>query len=394
MKQISISSKGLHYGIDVEGLFWVKNNILTRDMVRQSRDEEIVADMLGFALFPARSPSSSEVLDQFFGLGERGDDNKRYEEIETAVKKHGGAAIERRFLETYDAIRRVLDSSGQTFAQLMSKEKRTARMLRYFQVVFLAFYTLINDDKKEMQNVAAVAKALDGIGDSLKIAEGGNWAAVERSKSVDQVRGLISRGFKKRKATDPARNEWLTEFENLLMQSRTENSLYDFKQGTLVLDGSNREDPNIVSDIAKTLAAMANHGPGAQGYVLLGVADKKSTADRIQALMGVHAREVNGFFVFGVDHEAALVRGGMDRFLQSIIDRFAKEPMTPAVRDQILRDLQLVQYHDRSIVLFRVAAGAVPTTYGDLFMERHGPNNATLAGSSVVALFERFKGAS
>ena len=52
MKEISITNTGLDYGINVEELFWVKNNIITKENVRESKDEEIIADLLSAIAFP------------------------------------------------------------------------------------------------------------------------------------------------------------------------------------------------------------------------------------------------------------------------------------------------------------------------------------------------------
>ena len=46
MKTVSITNRDLPYGIKVEDVFWVKNGILTKEQVRESRDEEILSDNL------------------------------------------------------------------------------------------------------------------------------------------------------------------------------------------------------------------------------------------------------------------------------------------------------------------------------------------------------------
>ncbi|MBB1241436.1 DUF262 domain-containing protein, partial [Klebsiella pneumoniae] len=42
MKKISITNKELEYGIDVDEMFWIRQGVLTKEQVRESRDEEIV----------------------------------------------------------------------------------------------------------------------------------------------------------------------------------------------------------------------------------------------------------------------------------------------------------------------------------------------------------------
>lgn len=63
IKKISITNRELmSYGIEVDDIFWVANNILTKDMVRQSRDEEIVADMVAHMCLDDMQPSRKEVI--------------------------------------------------------------------------------------------------------------------------------------------------------------------------------------------------------------------------------------------------------------------------------------------------------------------------------------------
>jgi Protein of unknown function DUF262 len=48
MQAISITNRELDYGIDVDKMFWVSQGILSRENVRQSKDEELVADMVAY----------------------------------------------------------------------------------------------------------------------------------------------------------------------------------------------------------------------------------------------------------------------------------------------------------------------------------------------------------
>ena len=92
MKQISITSKELSYGLNVDSIFWVQNNILTREYIRQSPDEELIADMLGYVLLTPKVSSSAEIIDEFFGYSPNGAKQARRDEIEAAVNKIGSDA--------------------------------------------------------------------------------------------------------------------------------------------------------------------------------------------------------------------------------------------------------------------------------------------------------------
>lgn len=58
MGRISITNRDLHYGISVDALLWVKQGILTRDQVRESRDEEVVLDLLADLLLDSMAPTA------------------------------------------------------------------------------------------------------------------------------------------------------------------------------------------------------------------------------------------------------------------------------------------------------------------------------------------------
>ena len=68
MKKISIVSKELSYGIDVEEVFWIRQGILTKEQTRESRDEELIADILAYMLLETKPSSRSEFLDDYFGV--------------------------------------------------------------------------------------------------------------------------------------------------------------------------------------------------------------------------------------------------------------------------------------------------------------------------------------
>ena len=95
-----------------------------------------------------------------------------------------------------------------------------------------------------------------------------------------------------------------TQFENILVQSFTEQTLYDFKQGVFTLAQRPEFDEEAFGKVVRTLTAIANLGPQAVGYVILGVADKASDAEAVKNIYGVVATKFNRFLITGVEHEA------------------------------------------------------------------------------------------
>lgn len=389
MRDISITSKSLDYGITVDSIFWVEQGILTRENVRQSRDEELIADLLGYVLLNPKPSSSSDVLDEIFGFSPDGSPSPKREDIENAIKKVGAEQLMKGFTATHEVLRAVINRSGKRFNHLMFKEAG-GRVPRYYQSVFLAVHDLVVNDGMVLKDEAKAAGLLDGAGANIEVGDGGGrWSAADREKNANAIKGIIRPAFAKRGAKDPVLSSWVTELENLLMQSSTEQSLYDFKQGFMNLDGSGAFDDAAFKKVFKTLAAMANHGPGATGYIIVGVADSKPTADRLAKLYGIKPTLYNKFRITGIEHEAKGAKGP-DGYLQVVIQKLAASGITKSVKDQIKRDVRLMSYFDKSLLILEVKADKVPCAFDGKYYERHGPNVAEVTQDQYPALFGRF----
>lgn len=394
MKQISITNRDLPYGIDVGKMFWVENKILTGDQVRESRDEELIADVLGYVLLDPKPPSRTDVLNEYYSDFRTEDGKERYEQIERSVQKHTETSLIARYMRIHDELREILTQSGKPFNQLMFPSAGS-RVPRYFQVVFLALYDLIVLEGNRVYAPQQLVEKLDGIGEKhIQISEGGKWAATERENNVAAVKGIIKSAFRKAKETDPAIDSWVTEFENILTQSSTENNLYEWKQGLHRIVSPYEYDKDVVSQIAKTLSAMANRGPGTNGYVMIGVTDDLRTADQIKREHKIEAKKFRHFSIFGIDHEAKIAsyRKGLDSYFQHVQQEIKNQPLTVAYRDKILSDMRLFQYFDRHIVLLKVTAIDEPCAFNDEYYQRSGSNADKFEGEGLKQLFKRFYG--
>lgn len=148
MKEISITNNQLPYGISADDLFWVEQNIITKEMVRDSRDEEIVADSLASIVlsdddYPS---SSSETIDEYYGFKE----GSRTTSVEHNINKIGADRLKHEFLQTYDEVRRILSLAGKNFQTLVFQNP-AQRLPRYFEIIFLSFHKLLFKENKEIR---------------------------------------------------------------------------------------------------------------------------------------------------------------------------------------------------------------------------------------------------
>ncbi|CAM5432102.1 hypothetical protein SBADM41S_05267 [Streptomyces badius] len=100
MPQLSISDKNLNYGVSVENIYWVSQNILRREDVRQSLDEQVILDILIDCLIEPLENSSTKIRDEFYSFSssveeETSDSTRR---ITNVISLTGEDRIEEQFL--------------------------------------------------------------------------------------------------------------------------------------------------------------------------------------------------------------------------------------------------------------------------------------------------------
>ena len=393
MREISISSKQLDYGIDIDTIFWVREGVLSRRDVRESRDEELVADILAYMALGAVPGSHTKVLDDYFGhrgdWGGKGTESDRYAQIERAVQAKNPDVLADEFKLVFEEVRQVCASSERRLAPLLTGNNNPVP--RYFQSLFLAFHSLLIDREMVVSDRKRVAASLEGLKNHFNVKGGSWWAAKDRERSVGIVRGLVDSHFRQRTGEDAALASWVVQLENLLNQSLTEQSLYDFKQGLYTLGHTPQFDDDCFNSVVKTLTAIANNGPGNVGYVLVGICDQAHTAARVKTVHGVEPMTHGRFWITGIEHEALLKSDkGLDVYYQWVLQKLEAQPIPPWAAAQLARDSRLVKYFDKAVLVFTIRAPDEPISYDRSFYERAGPNTRVVPTSEYRGLFARF----
>ena len=185
MKKISITSKDLPYGINVDDVFWVASAIIRREQVRESKDEEIVADIIAAMLLDEMPASSSNILDEFYSLKAV---TKRSMELEEKIRIQSVDNVKSNFFRVFDEIKELLEIAGKTFNNLISKDKTFDKVPRYYQIVFLALYKLLVEENKKVNSQYDLLQIMDGITANIQLSKGGgNWSATERENSINAI---------------------------------------------------------------------------------------------------------------------------------------------------------------------------------------------------------------
>jgi uncharacterized protein with ParB-like and HNH nuclease domain len=394
MKNISITNRNLEYGISVEDIFWVKNNIITKEALRQSQDEEVIADIVAWVSADKGLRSSSDILNQLYNFNTDGSEETSISNaIEIQIQKINEDVEISNIQFVFDKIMELVSYSGKTFNSLLF-ENQQAKISRYFQIVFYALYKLLVEEEKTITNRDTLVGLLDGAGDKIitLAAGGGNWSAKEKQTQSDALYGVINKCFDKASANDPARNQWVTRFENILMQSSTEQTLYDFKVGLHELSEKKSDSyKETFSKIVKTLTSMANTFPNSVGYCLLGVADNKSTAERHKKNYGENYISYSSFHITGIESEAEKFHGDIDKYFTRIVQLIKNEPISDRDKDNISRNITTIRYFEKNVLVMKIESDSKPSVYGGKYFVRHGSNVDEIAAENFGELFARFQ---
>lgn len=392
MQEISINQENNNIGINAESVFWVKENIINKEDLRQSMDEEQVADILAAMVINPIPPSNVSILDEYYGF-RNVDSEIRGQKIEDAILANNPERLLDQFLYVLDEIKKTFYNRPRSIIGHMVGP-RVYKGPRYFQVLFLSMYELLVRQEKKIIDYDSLFNKLDNIGNrTMSISGGGGWwSSKEKTDLISATAAVLSPHFVDRTDGDPMYYSYTTELETLLRQSRTENSQYDFKQGIFTLATGVRND-DLIRKIFKTLSAMANLGKNAVGYVLIGVADNledvKLICDRYQS----DYRRVGSFYITGVDGEVhEFMNGNYDRYYDIYKNAINNMPISEHYKRQLGSKMRMVNYYSKSVIIIKIVCDNGAVIFGDGYYTRSGASNdpTPVSLESMPAFFAKF----
>ena len=381
MKQISINNHKLSYGIDMGGIFWRMHNIITAENIRDSKDEELVAHLLGSILVYPRPSATAHNLDKFYS------DNSV---LEAKISQEGESVIIGRFQAVLEGFRKIFEAVPQSSFYKVLFKQDTKYVHRTFQVFFLALYDILVKEQLKISNYEELCKSLEGLGDKYFTANAAKYRfSVEREKGIDIAKGLIRKFSEKRNGIDPGLSNGMTYIKNILSRSNTENTNYDFKIGLHRMYNGGQFDEDCLNKILRTLTAMANQGKESVGYVIIGIADDKDDAKKFDSFYKKKTLPYKDFFIAGVQEEAMryyktpeLYRNNLESKIRNTVCIEQK------YKEQILRNIDFVKYNDRTIVILKIVNEGEAVKFDGKYYERQGTR--TVEVENEAQMWKRF----
>lgn len=395
MSKISISQRRLeNYGINTFNIFWVKNKIILPYHIRNSIDEELIAFLISDMILKEKQNLSAKMLNSYYGYSSNPLAEEPVEKttIENAIDRVSIDIIKDQFRAVFSLIQNILNESGLDFKELMFTRDRGVYLRDIFHVIFMALYYLIVKESKKVKDLSKLSKQLHGIGDDLfsesqvkKI-----YRSDYRENSVKSVVGRIDDCFIKRGDTDPTYDDWTLTFDNILMKSKSEQNLYDFKIGFTDLENG-EFNLALVQKVAMTITAIANLGPRKVGYIIVGVTDSEAAAKKHNEYHGEQYVQMHDFFVTGIDKEASAISGNLDKYLHKIKEVIKKSSMSPdSFKSNILTKMITRQYYGKEILIFEIKGSQQPSWYDGKLYERHMSHNQEIDTNVHAEVYSRF----
>lgn len=168
MPSISIDLPMARHGYDVQAdeVFWVVQGILRSTDLRDSMDEQCIADISACITGGQLIARSKDALDRIYST-----ENEESERIETALKVYGDDKFAEEFKYCVDEVLKVCQA-GKTVTKLRDvvfETKNNNAFPAVFATILIAFHELIVGDKKEFLTTPALKNPLQKLVQNLTV---------------------------------------------------------------------------------------------------------------------------------------------------------------------------------------------------------------------------------
>ncbi|MFV9645482.1 MAG: ATP-binding protein [Desulfobacterales bacterium] len=389
MPEISIESSRARqsYGLTADEIFWVRQGILSISQLRESEDEEFIADLIVSILLNEPFAKSKEKLNELYKS-----DSELYAKVETSLILYPTDNIHDEIKQVFSIIRETIeayDPNSNALRNIVAPGRRNP-IKSSFYAIFMAFHDLLVRQNKSPVDSKEIIEALKNH--QLEVIPSAHYTKSEdRVRNINKTIGLIQGYFAYKEPSALKHGYGLAiDFENSLRRSRIETPRYEFKQGLLGIVDDPTFNSELLDRIANTICGMANLGPNSEGFIYLGVADTKSDAERIKTFYGIEYFEISNHYVVGIDREALKMKLTTERYLEKIVDHIRSSGLPEPLKTQVLTQIDTVSYKNYTIVRIKVPAQSQMSFVENEAYVREGNQTIKIEGKKIVAVNDLF----
>ncbi|MBE9248458.1 DUF262 domain-containing protein [Dolichospermum sp. LEGE 00240] len=399
MPEISVDYKSINlgYGVLAEDTFWCHQGIISNSDLRESADEQLLADILLSIALGKPFPAKKDRFDSYYGKG----DTDKSDEIELAVTRYGIENLRKDIKGVLSYIKNAVNSvvspdiaaEKNFLRRVLSREGKVSNPVKEpFYTLFMAFYDLIIKESKEPFNCQEIFNAVTGLMEKIEVSSA--ITTDKRTKNINLTKGLIQSYFKISTSTTRSSGSYAIDLENYLRRSKTEAPNYDFKQGLVLLNPANRSfDQDCFEKICQNIAAMANLGKEKKGYIFLGISDTEKDTKQIEKLDGISAPRFFPFGIVGIEREANIQNITLDQYILQISRKIRDSKLPEWLKTSINTSLTPITYHDHTVLMIEIHAGREPVWYDNKLYIRdgHEKQSQELSGEKISAVYSLFQ---
>jgi hypothetical protein len=390
MPEISIeTSRNPHgYALKAEDIFWCYQGILRTGDLRESDDEQAIADLCASILYGSPVEASGDFLNQLYTS-----DTEAYQAVNQRLATYGKDRLAFEVKTVFSTIRSAIethDSSRFCFRSTVYPKPTSNAQKSPFFAVFMAFHELMFKESMTPAKDSEIMVALNDLTNRIEIGQK-HIRSDDRQNNIKVTKGLIRDLFTTADVAVLSHGPGMIfDFENSIRRSRTETARYEFKQGLLRLDNTRQRDPAIVSIILETICGIANTGPDGDGFLYLGIADKPADAKRVEALDGITPIAFDHVAIVGVGREAVKLEITIDKYLGIIASGIANADLSDPLKTNILTSLDVITYKGLEVIRIRVPRQSQPSFLGQECFLRVGSSTIKATGPQIAAVSKLF----
>jgi hypothetical protein len=395
MPEISIDARSisLGYGVPAEDVFWCEQGIIRIPQLRDSDDEQLLADFVLSIVLNNPFAASKDNFDSYYGKGEK----DKSSEVHVALSKYGEEHLKSDVKAVISAIRLVISSVTQEnnrrnfLKRTLNPSAGSNPVKEPFYSMFMAFYELIIKESKEPFDFQAIASALNELASKIKTSS--TVLPENRIHNINLTKGLIQNYFKPASTPHRSSGSYAIDLENYLRRSRIEAPRYDFKQGFYTLGNNRRFDDEFFEKFIQNIAALANLGTGRKGYLFVGITDSENDTTQVEKVDLIQAPRIQPFGIVGLEREAKLANVSLDQYIQSITRKIRDSELPEWLKTQVNTNLNPITYFGHTVLMFEINSGDEPVWYKEALYIRDGNEKKSqqVSGQQTAAVYALFR---
>lgn len=375
------------YSVIAEETFWVKEGVLRSTDLRDSMDEQCLADIAASIIGGSIVERSKDALDALYENG-----NAENDRIVAALGAYGSDKFRKELKYCIDELLQVcVAGTPNKLRNIIFTKPSTNPFPAVFAILMIALHESLVGGRKKISSYSGVKKAIQGLYDRIGTSKR-STSPDERRKNVDTVKGLISACLVDSEVSRIYGAKSTIDIDSTIRRSEIELPHYELKQGLLRLDGSKTIDGGIIDRIVRTVCAIANNGKSHTGSIVIGVTDKDSDAQRIRDLYHMEPRKVGSRLVVGVKREATALGEKPEAYFARLKNGIRNSDLSNPLRDGVLSNMDYNDYYGLGLIVISVPTQmALSYVGGDVYWRIGDETVKADQAATVADLAMRFR---